>query len=296
MYVTNYENFDWKLYININSDLKETNICTKESAWKHWIDYGSLEERALSVFNNTNVHNARFGNLFFVNMVLHFISLKYNLKCTYKYFNKFQKLGIFLYSGKYEYTDSITITDDNFLNIIKSSEYNKTNIVINNNSWFQKPEFVTFLKLYFTIPHNKLNIINNNVFKDRYNSNNDLFMHIRLGDVKHETQCMYDYYDKILSTTDFDVGYISSDSIEDPLCQELIHKYNLTIIDKCEVETIMFASTCNVIVLSGGTFSWMIGFFAFSSKQIYYPDIQTPWYGDIFSGFNWTIVSFLQSN
>lgn len=291
MYSVNYENFDWKTYVDINPDLKETNICKKETAWKHWIDYGSLEERALSLYNNTNVHNGRFGNLFFVNMVLHFISLKYNLKSRYKYFDKFQKLGIYLYSGKYEYTDSITVTDDNFLRIIQSSTYDKTNIVINNDNWFQKPEFVSFLKPYFSIPHNKLNIINNNIFKYRYNSNNDLFIHIRLGDVKHQTQCIEGYYEKILSNTEFDTGYISSDSIEDPLCQNLINKYNLTILDKCEVETIMFASTCNIIVLSGGTFSWLIGFFAFFSKQIYYPHVQTPWYGDIFKLLDWTFVT-----
>lgn len=286
-----YENFDWELYININKDLKQCNIFNKESAWSHWSNCGSVEERAVSIFNNTNVHNGRFGNLFFINMVLHFISIKYNLKCTYKYFNKFKQLGINLYIGKFEYPDTIVITDDNFLDIIKSNEYTKKNIVINNDNWFQTSEFVTFLKLYFNIPNNKLKIINNNIFKHRYNNNNDLFVHVRLGDMKDRVNTIYNYYEKILSSETFDNGYISSDSIEDSLCQTLINKYNLTIVDKSEVETIMFASTCNTIILSGGTFSWLIGFFSFFSKNIYYPNIVNPWYGNIFNFLNWHSVT-----
>jgi hypothetical protein len=49
----------------------------------------------------------------------------------------------------------------------------------------------------------------------------------------------------------------------------------------------MFASTCNHIVLSGGTFSWLIGFLAFFSKSIYYPRIKNKWYGDIFIFPHW---------
>jgi len=287
-----YENFDWEIYLNINKDLNNTNtnIYNKETAWYHWLNYGSIEERALSIYNNTNIHNGRLGNLFFVNMVLHFIAIKYNLKCRYKYFDKFKQLGVCLYVGKYEYPDNIIITDDNFLNIIKSAQYNKTNIIINNENWFQTSEFVTFLNLYFNIPNNKLNIINNNIFKYRYKSNNDLFVHVRLGDMKHRMNNI-NYYEDILSSAKFSKGYISSDSIKDPLCQKLIDKYSLIIIDKSEIETIMFASTCNIIILSGGTFSWLIGFFSFFSKNVYYPSIDNPWYGNIFKNLNWTSVA-----
>jgi len=51
----------------------------------------------------------------------------------------------------------------------------------------------------------------------------------------------------------------------------------------------MFASTCNNLILSGGTFSWLIGFLAFYSKNIYYPlDNKNKWYGDIFIFPEWT--------
>ena len=71
------------------------------------------------------------------------------------------------------------------------------------------------------------------------------------------------------SKLDFNNGYISSDSIQNETCKYFIKKYNLNIVNYNEVKTIMFGSTCNNIILSGGTFSWLIGFFAFYSEVIY---------------------------
>jgi hypothetical protein len=58
-----------------------------------------------------------------------------------------------------------------------------------------------------------------------------------------------------------------------------------------EVDTIMFGSTCNNIILSGGTFSWLIGFLAFFSKNIFYPKMQEKWYDiNIFDFENWKSI------
>lgn len=287
----NEDNFDWQSYINVNPDLLINNIYNKHTAWKHWQNHGLNEERPLCNINNTNIHNGRLGNLFFVNMVIHFISLKINLKCRYKYFDKFKKLGVHFFVGENEYTNDIVLDDSNFLNMIKNETNEKTNIIINNENWFQTNDFVIFLNNYFEIPYYRNKIIKNNIFKKRYNNNNDVFIHIRLGDVKEKVNNTEHYYDSILSKIIFDNGYIASDDIGSEICQNLIKKYNLFEVNKPEIETIMFGSTCNNILLSGGTFSWMIGFFAFFSKQIYYPFIENPWYGDIFNFKNWISVN-----
>jgi hypothetical protein len=284
--------FDWKTYLEINNDLKNNGIKTREKAYFHWINHGIKEERAYSFINNSNIHNGRFGNLFFVNMVLHFLSLKYNLKCRYKYYDKFKKLGIYLNCGDNEYPTSIEVNDKNFLNLIKDETDVKHNIILNNNNWFQKKEFCIYLKEYFCIKSNKYKIINNNKYKNNYKNNNNLFVHVRLGDIINKVTNIYDYYDKTLQKINFIKGYISSDSIEHEICQNLIKKYNLNIVNKEEIETIMFASTCNNLVLSGGTFSWLIGFLAFYSKNIYYPKINQTWYGDIFSFSDWNQIIF----
>jgi hypothetical protein len=288
-----YEKFDWKTYIKINSDLKDDpDINSKETAWKHWIFHGYQEERPISAINNTNVHNGRFGNLFFINMVMHFVAIKLNLKCRYKYFKKFERLGIYLYVGENNYDSTETVTDENFLDLIQNNYITKQNIAINNENWFQTKEFALFLNSYFNIYYNKYKIISNNIFKNRYNNNNDLFIHVRLGDMTNKVKNIHMYYEKILSRSKYITGYISSDSIESDFCKYLINKYNLIVIDKCEIEIIMFGSTCNTIILSGGTFSWLIGFFAFFSKNIHYPNIKNPWYGNIFSFRKWNSINF----
>lgn len=286
-YHVSYDNFPWLSYLHLNHDLMELN--TKKLLWNHWKSHGIKEERTYTYINNSSLHQGRFGNLFFVNMFLHFISFKYDLKCYYKYGKMFNELGIYFNNGKQKYQKNSLITDNNFLHILRSSIFEPCNVII-HNVWFQEKEFCLMIKSYFKNQKIKNKIIEKNIFKHRYQKNNDLFIHLRLGDVSNITNVNIEHYDKLLGKISYNNGFITSDSINHSLCNELIQKYKLKVIDFNEVETIMFASTCKYIVLSGGTFSWLIGFFAFYSKHIYYKDFQQKWYGDIFSFTNWTKI------
>jgi hypothetical protein len=286
-----YDDFPWESYITINYDLKGKGIDTKEKAWNHWIHNGKKEERAFSLINNTNNHRGRLGNIFFVNMCLHFLSLKYNLKCNYKFSKKFEKMGISFHCGEKTYGKNLLITESNYLSILDSTDYEPSNIIIYNKVWFQSELFCLQIKKYFDKKVNKDKVIMNNVFKKRYNDNNDLFIHVRLGDIINKTDFLLPYYEKMLNNIYYNKGYISSDSINSEFCKNLIKKYKLEVIDLKEIETIMFGSTCKHIVLSGGTFSWLIGFFAFYAHDIYYPKIEKRWFGKIFNFSNWICVS-----
>ena len=136
---TNYDNFDWITYLKINKDIYKSGINTKIKSWEHWNKYGIKEERAFSYINNSNIHNGRFGNLFFLNMFLHFFSTKYDLLCNYKYFDKFSQLGIELYIGTKTYNTSLLLTETNFLLFLNNNDiFEPSNIIIHNNIWFQK--------------------------------------------------------------------------------------------------------------------------------------------------------------
>ena len=291
-----YKNFDYKVYLFLNSDIIgdftrdnfENEKC-KKMAWNHWIKHGKQEERSLQLINTSKTHNGRFGNLFFINMMCHFLALKYDINFDYKYEENFSKLGIYFYKGNNSYKNFIQLTDDNFLEKINFS-HDPCNILINNYLWCQTTEFVEILKKYWYNKFNKIQIKNNNKFKSRYKSNNDLFIHVRLGDLFDKNIDLKNYYLKCLNTLKWQRGFISSDSINSDFCKELIIKFNLNIIDENEVDTIMFSSTCNNLILSGGTFSWMIGFFAYESANIYYPLIKEPWYGRIFEPMNWKVI------
>jgi hypothetical protein len=240
--------------------------------------------------NTTIAHGGRFGNLFFVGIALSFISKNNNLLVSYKNGEKLKEFGIDLFTGNKTYETSIELKDENFMKLIIGQPILK-NITIQNNVWCQTKEFAVYLKDYFNIPDNKNAIMKANRFKERYNSNNDVFVHIRLGDIIGHYNQPFKYYDKVLSSLKFENGYYSSDSIDHPICQKLSEKYNLKKIVESEEKTIMFGNTCKYLVLSGGTFSWMIGFFGFFS-EVYYPKIHIRWHGDIFVFPEWKEIEY----
>ena len=238
--------------------------------------------------NNTINTPGRFGNHFFRNLVAHFLSLNNNIKFTYSYQSEFNELGIELYkNGTETYYDYIDIDDSNFFHYIK----NKIKFAKNINfkeMYAQTYEFAFYIKNYIYQEEQKNKIIKNNVFNKRYDNNNDVFIHVRLGDV---VSCNpgFIYYDSVLSNLQFENGYISSDLLDHPMCIALINKYKLKIIKDTEVKTIMFGSTCKNIILSNGTFSWLVGLLGFYSN-IYYPQIKNKWHGDIFVFPEWKLI------
>jgi len=296
----NYQNFNYKLYIFLNrdvvTDVSLENIDSSEEiksgAWFHYINHGIYEERPTQILNNTKTHNGRLGNIFFINMVCHFLALKFNLTIDYKYKSQFNKLGIKFFSGNNHFDDHLyyDLTETNFIEIINFSSIPK-NIMITNNIWCQQEDFVNDIKKYWYYKFNQNTIINHNKFKERYKSNDDLFIHVRLGDIKDKTISLEDYYINSISNLKWDRGYIASDSLDHHLCKNLIEKFSLIPLIYDEVETIMFGSTCNKIILSGGTFSWLIGFFAFYTQTIIYPEIKNPWYGKIFENMGWQVLN-----
>jgi hypothetical protein len=250
--------------------------------------------------NNTDFHSGRFGNLLYINTFLHLYAKKNDLVCKYKYYDEFQELGIDLFSGNTIYTETIPLEESNYEDLFKSqidpttttTPPQKKNLSIRNNVWLQNEHFSKFLRNYYNEPQQKSKIMTTNKYKDRYNNNQDLFIHVRLGDIK-DTDCMtqYEYYDKAITLTQYEKAYISSDSIDHPICQRLIEKYNLIPFNDTVVNTIMFGSTCKNLVLSNGTFSWMLGIFGYHTTNIYYPTLIAKWHGNIFVFPDWTEIT-----
>jgi len=115
--------------------------------------------------------------------------------------------------------------------------------------------------------------------------NNDLFIHVRLGDVIH-TNPGLDFYRRSINSINYNNGYISSDSPDHPIVKSLISEFNLTLYNNSPIETINFAKNFNNLILSKGTFSWWIGVLS-KAENIIYPIGDTPWYGDIFVYEDW---------
>ena len=212
--------------------------------------------------NNNNLTSGRFGNHFFRNMIAHLISENNDIKFNYSYKSELLALGFELYEGKTTYTGKIFLTDDNCMSYI-----NDHNIKRNINlcyAYFQTSEIAKYLRNYCNTSDVKSKIVLHNPYNLRYNNNNDVFVHVRIGDVPQFTPD-YKYFDSVLGKLNFNKGYISSDTPDHEICTKLIEKYKMSKYEETEVNTIQFGSSCRYIVISGGTFSWIIGVLGYNS-------------------------------
>jgi len=232
----------------------------------------------------------RFGNHFIRAHAASFIAEKRGLLFNYgPYYANMKKLGISLYTnGTTEYKETELIRDQDLMKNIYAATPTPKNIDM-NHAYFQTREFSNYLYQYYRDPLRQQPIIDANLFGERYHNNSDVFVHVRLDDAAKFNQG-YAYYDKALSSIDYEYGYISSDTIHHPICRQLMMKYRLTPIQYGEVDTIMFGSTCKYIVLTGGTYSFMIGLLGFFSNVYYLQQFGTWHPAELFDISDWSVV------
>lgn len=241
----------------------------------------------------TNNSTCRLCNNVILNSVFSILASQNDLYIEYAYHDECEKLGIKLFCGINKYDKTIYITDSDVIQLINGTKDVKLESNIKNNgSYFQTKEISNYLFKYY-FPLFQDNIMLQNKFKSRYNSNNDIFIHIRLGDITYYNPG-YEYYVKaIQSIKDYNNVYISSDTISHEICNKLITNFNAIPIEYDEVDTIHFGSTCKHVILSHGSFSAVIGYLSFYS-DVYYPEFQTHklWCGDMFSIPGWNKITY----
>ena len=238
----------------------------------------------------TTGRNGRLGNQIIRNLAVSLLAEKHNLKVEYYNKDLIEKLGIELFSGSNSYEYMNNLTDDNYFTIYNIDElsYNLNP----NNNYFQTKEITNLLHNYLHKDEIKTNIINNNLFKERYTKNNDLFVHVRLTDVARFNPGIK-YYINAIKNINFDNLYISTDDNNNNIIKEILKLYPFSqLINFDEITTFQFASTCKHVILSHGSFSAVIGYLSFFSN-IYYPEYELNkiWYGDMFSIDKWIKLS-----
>jgi hypothetical protein len=241
--------------------------------------FSRRENYAMTTVNSSG----RFANQFIRNIFISLLAEKYGLDIEYSEQENMNKLGISLFKGKVEFSTTQSVSDDMILDMIEGKDRPTSNLTLNDSCYFQSKRHSLYLYNYLHSIQSQIRKAN--PFQDRYNSNNDLFIHIRLGDAT-QWNPGYEYYSKALSSITFDKGYISSDSLHHEICTKLQDQFNLELFDKDIPTTFQFGSTCKHIVLSHGSFSAMIGYLGFNS-EVYYPSFKAIWHGDMFCIPSW---------
>jgi len=243
--------------------------------------------------SNYTVNSAgRLGNQIIRNTVCSLLAQKYNLRFEYGYQEIIERLGIELFnSGTNDHMNTIVLKDDDFLRYLLHENMGPNNIYT-SETFFQNQEIANFLRNHYSTDTVKQKIIDKNPYAYRYNNNNDVYVHVRLGDAVPFCPS-YEYYDMVLEKLSFNHGYISSESLDHEICQKLMEKYRLKPILMDEVETIQFATTCRHIVLTNGIFGWFIGIIGWFST-IYYPnlDLRPKHHGDVYDYPDWNMINY----
>lgn len=158
----------------------------------------------------------------------------------------------------------IKLNDDNYFEHLKNPTANKGYCL---NGFFQHERLLVdyreeILNLY-QLPKS-----------DFTPNKNDAFVACRLGDIvdKRRTYCTTDYLDRQLQARrdSYDKVYITSDTIDHPPLVDLIKKYDLTICMQNPLDTILFASQFNNLILSAGSFSYWMAYFSSAENIILY--------------------------
>lgn len=244
--------------------------------------------------SNTTIYNkGGLCNHIIRNICSSIIAKKYNLKFSYIVYGEMIELGLEPYIDGELFHNSFIEFDEKMFEkyISKENDEVLTQNIHVGTYYFQNAFIANYLRNYFSTDPVRTSIINHNKYKERYNNNDDLCIHVRLGDGS-QFNPGFDYYDRMIREqipNKYTKRFIMSDDINHPICQQLIETHNLEIFNGNAVETLMFGSTCKYILLSSGTFSWMMGVFGFYS-QIFFPNMENrqKWHGDIFIFNDWT--------
>lgn len=241
--------------------------------------------------------NGRLGNQIIRNLAVSLLAEKHDLYVNYCNKDLIKKLGIELFIGNLKHSNTVELHEGNYLTYLNNVKLVTCNFNPNDH-FFQTREITNLLYSYLHTERVKTNIINNNPFNARYNKNNDLCIHIRLTDATGWNPGI-NYYMKAISTYAFDNIYIATDDKYHSFIRQILNKYptNTTILDYDEINTIQFASTCNNIILSHGSFSACIGYLSFFS-HITYPKYEAHkiWYGDMFHIDGWNELDFTHTD
>lgn len=184
------------------------------------------------------------------------------------------------------------ISEEDVINYINEKKNIETSLNFMELYCQEKPVMNHF-RLWLISPSIKNSIMTKNTYSY---DNNNLFVHVRLGDISisnNDRTVSINYYVDCIEKIQFTKGFISSDSPNHPMIRFLINKYNLELVRKSEPDTILFGSSCKHIVLSNGSFSWLIGTMGFNS-QVWFPQCkpEKQWHPNYYCDPSWHEVSW----
>jgi hypothetical protein len=220
----------------------------------------------------------------FRNIAVSLIAERFDLAVAYAWDDEMRALGIPLFrTGNATYEETKIINEKNYADVLDGDDP-KSRLVIPRDAYFQNAEASERIFAWLRSEDVKKHIVDANPHRHRYGTNNDCFVHVRLGDVARLNPGSAYYIDAISRVPSVEDIYLATDSPEHAVVHEIVTAYpRVVVLSLQEIPTIQFGGTCRYLVLSQGTFSAVTAYTAFSAETIVWPRVKQEWHGDIFS-------------
>jgi len=226
-------------------------------------------------------YDGRLGNHVLIYLMAQYIAEKYNLYFDQNLWNNNfnDHFIVNKFSGNIIYDQFYTVNDDNIMTFLQQKTLCKGVYLI--NGFFQSPEI-------FKI-NNLIESYKKYIIPKTLECKNDLFVHVRLGDIKNKFSLPYEYYKKSIEKIKFNSGIIASDNVDDEIVIKLSKEYNLKILNESAEYTVRYGSQCKNLVLSAGSFSFITALFS-NNSNIYFITNETQ--KKIYGINNWDLGMF----
>ena len=116
----------------------------------------------------------------------------------------------------------IDLSEENYNDVLNMAELSSN---LFPRGFLQSKLISNLIYTYLNEPNVKENIILKNPCKERYNTNNDVFIHIRVNDAKKFNPGAKYYLKAIQNITQYDTIFLSSDNKQDSIVKEIVEKY-----------------------------------------------------------------------
>ena len=237
----------------------------------------------------TTAHYGRFANQVIRNLAVSFIARRHDLFVRYSSADQIAQIGIHLHVGTKLFETTLPLTDENYFDVLLSDSL-RSNLNPNNN-FFQTKAICNMIFDHLREEPGRSRIVLANPFRERYGANNDAGVHVRLTDAA-KVNPGPQYYIDTLASISFDRLYIATDEPDHTTVRDLFHRWpQAELVTHDHIRTIQFMSTCKYLVLSGGSYSALIGYLG-PQSQVYHPayHLTKLWHGDMFSIPGWRSV------
>jgi hypothetical protein len=260
------------------------------AAWKDWRLAGAL---------HTFASHGRLGNKVFQNLAASLLAEKYNLVAHYAMGRECAELGLRLASGRgYMRGQAQSLRDADLRALLEAPATQLPGSFL-VDQYYQTPWFARHLR-HAVLPAMRQQLLAANPWRQRFGANSDTCVHARLGSTSADNKDDVDsimplpeyFFPSLVAAVGTPPGrvVIATDRPADKGVAELARRFSAELLDLSPVQTVQYLASCAHLVLSDGTFSWVIGALAWNATSVKYVPRQKAWHGDVYVFPDWEKV------